>query len=685
VKLPKVKVVPEYTRFKGGMDLESPALSIAPGALLAGMNYVAGTDGGYERIDGYERFSGQTAPSDATYHYCSCTFSNGGPDVGDTVTGVTSSKTGVVITVGSNYINITKRSGTFSATEVFNVGATAKGTFTAAHAEKGETTSLLHATALNAAADVYRVDIAAPTGSSVGAGKGGLALLNGVLYAFLDNTAGDAGLIFKQSTSGWTGIALQYEISFTTGVGVIADGAAITQLTSTAAATVARVVLKSGTWAAGNAAGKLIINTIAGTFDATHAIQVGGVTKCTASSLATAITISPGGRYEFVVYNFTGSTATKRIYGCDGKNRGFEFDGTVYVPIDTGMTADTPERVSAFKKQLFFSFKGSSQNSGIGTPYVWSALTGATEIAIGDDITGYSVEAKTLLIASRNSTHQLSGNNVTDFVLDPLEGGTGAIPNTIQKVGTTYCLDDRGLIQITRVQEYGNFNLGTVSRRIQSKINDMRAVAIASSIYNAKNQYRLYGSDGTGICVTVGADNNGITHSFTLFKYPVNVVCAVSGEDSTGKDVVFFMSDAGMIYQADKGSSFDGEAIEAYVWLPFNNSKSPSVLKTYRKATIEMTSIGYASLRFNVEFNYGDTDIESHLTENVTLSGVGGYWDLADWDEFYWDSKVVANPSFSLSGDGYNASLIIYSNTDLDLGHKLDGAIIHYTPRRLVR
>ena len=684
MNLPKTKVIPEYTRFKGGMDLSSPALSIDPGALLLGMNYTVGTDGGYERIDGYERFSGQAAPSDATYYYCPCTFTSGGPAAGDTVTGATSSKTGVVVVVGSDYINITKRSGAFTATEVFTVGGAPKGTFTATHTEKGETTSLLHATAMNAAADIYRADIAAPTGS-VDAGKGGLAILNGVLYAFLDNAGGTAGVIYKQSTAGWVSIALQYEISFTTGTAAISDGAAITQSVSGATATVGRVVLQSGTWAGGTAAGRLIINTITGAFDATNAIQVGGVTKCTASSLATAIAILPGGRYDIINYNFTGSTATLRIYGCDGINRGFEFDGTVYVPISTGMTIDTPEHVAAYKKQLFFSFKGSSQNSGIGTPYAWTAALGATEIAIGDNITGYSVEAKALLILSRNSSNQLLGNNATDFVLDALEAGTGAIANTIQKIGQTYCLDDRGIIQITRAQEYGNFNLGTVSRKIQSKIDDLRVVAIASSVYKTKNQYRIYGSDSTGICLTVGADRNGLTYSYTLFRYPVNVACTVSGEDSTGKDVIFFMSDAGMVYQADKGSSFDGEAIEAYVWLPFNNSKAPSVLKTYRKATIEMTSIGYASLRFNVEFNYGDTDIQSHLTELVTLSGVGGYWDMAYWEEIYWDSKVVSNPYFTLSGDGYNASLIIYSNTDLDLGHKLDGAIIHYTPRRLVR
>jgi len=248
-----------------------------------------------------------------------------------------------------------------------------------------------------------------------------------------------------------------------------------------------------------------------------------------------------------------------------------------------------------------------------------------------------------------------------------------------------YCLDDRGIIQITRAQEFGNFNLGTVSGKVQKVIDSLRAVVVASSVYRAKDQYRLYGTDSTGLCMTIGIGDRGLEYSFTEFLYPVNVACAVSGEDSTGKDVVFFGSNAGMVYQADKGSSFDGEDIEAYIWLPFNHSKSPEVLKSYRKATIEMTATGYAALRFGVEFSYGDTDIQSHRTEMKEIAGTGGYWDLADWDEFYYDTKVVSSPSISIAGDGTNISPIIYSKSDIDLGHKLDGVMIQYTPRRLVR
>lgn len=140
-----------------------------------------------------------------------------------------------------------------------------------------------------------------------------------------------------------------------------------------------------------------------------------------------------------------------------------------------------------------------------------------------------------------------------------------------------------------------------------------------------------------------------------------------------------------MVYQMGLGSSFDGDEIEAYIWLPFNHSKSPEVLKSYRKATLEMTSTAYAAIRFGVEFSYGDTDIQSHMTQTQEILGTGGYWDLSNWDEFFYDTKIVSSPSISIAGDGTNISLILYNKSDIDLGHKLDGVIIQYTPRRLVR
>lgn len=679
--MPKVNVESKYVKFKGGLDLDSPALTLYPGVLIATMNYIADTDGGYERIDGYERFDGRAAPSAATYYYTSCTFTDGGPSAGDTITGVTSGATGVVIVVGADYICYTKLAvDVFTATEVYNVGGNPKGTFTSVHTAKGESTAFLDAQALNLAADQYRSDIAAPTGS--GAIRG-LVILAGVLYAFRDNAGGTAGLIYKQSAAGWVAVTLLEEIDFTTGTGLIAEGDTITGALSGATAVVSRVVLESGEWGV-DAAGRLIISGGAGRPFQAENLTVTGV-EAAATGAEAAITIAAGGRYEFDIYNFSGSTDTRRIYGCDGVNRGFEFDGTVYAPIDTGMTVDTPNYVKCAKQQLFFSFGGSSQNSGVNQPYNWAPITGASEIAVGDNISGYEVESETIIISSRNSTNQLRGSNVDTFFLDPIDAEIGCIPRTMQKLGQAICLDDRGVIAISRAQEYGNFNLGTLSRNVQSIIDSMRSVVVASSVHRTRNQYRLYGSDSTGICMTIGKGPNGLEYYFTQFDYPVNVACATSGEDSTGKDVVFFGSDAGMVYQADKGTSFDGEDIEAYCIFPYNNFKSPRYLKTFRHCTIEMAASGYVSLVFSASFSYGATDLQSHVSKTIEQQGLGGYWDLANWGEIYWDGQIVSNPSFTLEGNGSNISVTVYSKNDYSPAHKLDGLIIEYTPRRLIR
>lgn len=679
MKLVNVPVKPEYASIGGGLDQITPHLSIAQGHLIDCINYEAGVSGGYQRIDGYERYDGQPSPSDATYYMGLTTDSCLGViNVGDTVTGETSGAIGLVSRVTADVINLTKVTGTFQAENILRSGVVV-GSFSDTPSFNGENTTLENATALAAAAEQYREDISAPTGSGP---IRGLTILKGVLYCFRDNAAGTSGQIFKATSNGWVLIQLYRAISFTSGIAPIADGSIVTQVVSGAQAIVKRTVHESGEWGT-TATGRLILSNITGTFNNTGAIQVGGVTAVTASSTTNQISILPGGRYETVAYNFYGSSNTQRIYGADGINKGFEFDGDVYIPINTGMENDIPEYVYAHKKQLFFSFKASLQNSGVGTPYIWTAISGANELGIGDDITGIvSLPGQAMAIMSRNSSNQLLGSNIDDFKLDSISDEVGCIPRTIQRLGDSYCLDDRGLISIYASNKFGNFEQSTISRLVQASINDIRSKVVASSVYRSRNQYRLYGSDGSGICMTLMANNK---IGFTKFQYPINVACAISGENQTGKDVVFFGDDSGMVYQADKGSSFDGFDIEAFLQLPFNHSRSPSMLKTYRKAVVEMTAQNYAALYIIPDFSYGSPDIPSHPSQEVSIQGSGGYFDVNNWDSFFYDAASIASPAIRITGTGSNIGFIIYSKNKIDMGHKIDGILLHYTPRRLVR
>lgn len=674
MKLPYTKVVAEYTKFIGGLDQEAAAMTFPPGSVYISQNYVSTTDGGYRRVDGYERYSGQPSPSDASYTSFLVTFS-ATVSVGDLVTGTTSGSTGVVASVDALSMQLTKLSAAFQL-EAITVGGSPKGTITTLNA--GIETVLADATALAASADIYRDDIAKPAGTYP---IRGLGILKGTLYSFVDNIGGTAGEIYKATTSGWAAVALLSEISFNTGSGLIVDGDTITQAISGATALVKRVVLETSAWGA-NAGGRLILTNITGTFDATSDLQIAAATQATATSLVTAITILPGGRYEIVETNFGGDVDTTRLYGADGVNRGFEFDGEVYVPIETGLVDDTPLHVAEHKLQLFFSFRSSSFNSVPGLPYEWSAVSGASEIAIGDNITGYKdLAGEALGIFGRNHTKQLVGNNIDDFQLDNISNEIGALSYSVQQMETTFAFDDRGIVRTVASDAYGNFQQAVLSRKIQKLINNMQAVFVASTIYRLDDQYRLYGSDGSGICMT----RVGKHYDFTFFSYPDVVSCVTYGEDASGNSVVFFGTSDGMVMQADKGSSFDGADIEAFITFPFNNSESPTTLKTYRKATLEMSSERYTALKFSTELSYGSATLPANDLLNQIIIGPGGFWDINNWDDFFYDQETIASPSFRVNGTGINMGLTIYSKSSIDAGHKFDGIIVHYTPRRLQR
>jgi hypothetical protein len=675
--LPSVDIRTDYAKLAGGLDLVSPALSVRPGFLLDAVNYEPGVFGGYKRIDGYERFDGRASPSSGTYYYTTYTPTTTAPAVGATLT--QGAVTAVVAVVADGVLALTKvAGGTLAAGAYTGSGG---GALTMTPLARGYSTGYDDAYALNAAADLYRASIAAVPGSG---SILGVWIYNGTVYAFRNNAGGTAAEMHKSTASGWSAVSLGREIAFTSGgTYVIAEGNTITGATSAATAVITRVVLRSGSWAAGDAAGYLVFASQTGTFQSENLNVGANLNVATIAGNSSAITLSPSGRYEFINYNFSGSTNTFRMYGCDGVNTAFEFDGTVYVPIHTGMATDTPNYIVAHKKKLFLSFRASLQNSGEGNPYQWSVVTGASEIGIGEDITGLLVQpGDVLAIFTRNSIKQLVGSTISDFVLSELAPETGAIGHTVQNIGVAYCLDDRGITQITRTQAYGNFNHTTASRLAQPVIDALRSKVVASTVYRSRNQYRLYANDGTGVIMTV---EGGKVVGITKLEYPVNVTCACSGEDSTGKDVVFFGDDDGFVYQADKGSSFDGEEIEAYIRPAFNHSGSPRIRKRYRKATLEMSAEGYAAIRIQPEFTYGDEDAASHVLQTSTVQGSGGYYDVDNYEAIYYDARVVSSPEFGIAGTGTNVSIIFYSKSDIDLGHTLQGVLLQFTPRRLAR
>lgn len=681
VKIPPVQS--KYWAFNGGLDLVTPPFSIPAGCLRSCSNVEIGVNGGYTRIAGYERYSGKAKPSDANYAVLTCSVT--GVNVGDVLTDNAGTSYGTVIALPTGQAILTLITGTFSTGNV-KVGGTVKGTCTDAQMVNAASTMLLGATYRNLAADVYRALIAVVPGSG---SILGVHQYNSKVYAFRNNAGGTAAVLHEASASGWVAVTLYNEVRFTaaTGAATIIDGGTLTQGAVTAL--IKRVVVTSGSLAAGTAAGSLIVATPTGgtTHFVAGAATVGAGTL-TLSAAEAAISFLPGGRFEFESWNFGGAAGAKKMYGADGVNLAFEFDGTTLVPIRTGMTVDTPKFIKAHKNQLFLSFDGSAQHSGIGNPYTWTIVSGAGELGCGDTISGFvtlpgSQSGGAMCLKTKNRTLVLYGNDPTDWVLTPYSEEVGASPYTLQFITQAVCLDKQGIISLAATQSYGNFATAVMSDKITPSLNDLIPAVISSCIMRKKNQYRLFFSGGLAFFVTF---NGQKIHGITQIDFPNTVSCITSLEGADGTEQIYFGSTDGYVYQMESGTSFDGANINWSAELVFNHLGSPRQLKSYRKAVTETTGSDCAEYSMFYSVGYGSQEYQASAVVSDTLNLTSSRWDSATtWDQFQWDGRSLSPSECSLSGTAENISLFYSGSSDMFEQFTLNGVLLNYVPRRQLR
>ena len=693
-KFPASSMRAMYFTLEGGENLTDPALSIPPGNLIFGRNYEVDPEGGYHRIDGFERYDGRSPkPSESKYYILE--FQTGTTNMVDTavITGATSSATAelvadAVVESGSfagndavGYLVIALVTGTFQVGENIQVSASTTSVVKTLANISGATTDALDSTYAQAAEERARSKISAVPGSG---NMRGVWSYNGTVYAFRDNAGGTECKMYKATSTGWTAVDLGQYIKYTNGLVAVSEGATLTGGTSGATATVRRVVIRTGSVGASNAVGLFVLSNVSGTFQNAEALEVSSVAVATASTALVTVALNPSGRYEFTNYNFGGTTSTHRMYGCDGKNEAFEFDGTYWTPIFTGMTTDVPIHIAPHKNHLFLAFaKGSLQHSSIADPYAWTVVTGATEIGTGDDITGLQVlPADVLAIYNRNRTYMLYGTSTSDWNLKTFSNESGAIEWTIQRLGDVIYLDDRGITNLAAVNAFGDFAASALSKKIRPLIQDKRGTAISSVRVRAKNQYRIFFSDGTGIYGTFSGNRIAGFIRVNLGK-TIYTVC--SAEDSLGDEVLFFGSNDGYIYQLDSGTNFDGSSVEALLRLSYYHYDTPTKDKRFRKVHFEMAADSDISLQFAPAFSYSDPDAPEAQTKSLSVSGGGGYWNIDDWDAFNWTAAVVSTAEQNIDGIGTNMGILILSEATYEKPHTLQGLTVHYSPRRTRR
>ena len=697
----------DKVNLKGGLDLVTSVEALSPGNMLACRNYEPYfVGGGYRRLNGYEIFDGQLRPHLAEYWKVDLTSISAGPfQYGETVTAVLAGfddETAIVVEYeidteaadDTGYMIITNLSNDVDEDAVWTGGTSgATGTGLSASEFQGQDDEDLHDQAQLAAEDYRRSFITeVGLGSCIGQTKG-VNVYDDTVYAFRNLTGDTEGSMWKSTTSGWEQIALGFKVRFENGTTEPNEGDTITGVSTGATCVIQRVVVTAGMFPGDDAVGYVVTGEVlTGPFIAGEDLQVGGETFAVADASLPQVTqtLPPDGRYRFRNYNFGGHSSTFRMYGVNGEGQSFEFDGTVFVLIETGMDVDKPTHIGVHRGHVLLAFPGGSlQHSGKNKPLSFQPVLGANEIMAGDEVTGFIEEVGDVsFVFTRNKTFRLEGFVQENIQLKLHNTETGAISDSIQRIGRSVYLDDRGFTQLPATDAFGDFASNQISLLVDPLIrNFLKSSTVDASVINrGQSMYRCFFSNKGAI--SIGFSGNQV-NGITAIDYGLSITDTANGEmtneEGLSVERLFLSDEDGNVFEIDVGRNFNGEPLEAYFMLAYHFSGQPEYNKRYRRATLYIRGEGRTTIRISADYNYNEDaqNFERILDEAVPLGG--GRYGIDRHHEFLYARASEGDIRVPMDSHARNVSLIFYHNEVNEEPHICDAVHYHLSRRRLIR
>lgn len=386
------------------------------------------------------------------------------------------------------------------------------------------------------------------------------------------------------------------------------------------------------------------------------------------------------GRHEFTEGNVYATESGNSLYGVGG---GLPFevksDGT-FSEITGAMAGAS--FIELHKNHLFLGFsRGSLQFSGIGDPFNWDASTGgAGEIGVGETLTGLLLgRGGTLHILCRDSVQTLYGTSAPDFQLKVTIPNSGAKAYSAQNFINPQFIAENGFSGLESTDKFGDFRPFQPGAKVEPIFRDadLANSVVCSMVSKDRGQYRVLFENGTGLY----SSPTGIT----MVKFPDRMQVAHSGERLNGEEVILTGDDKGRVYRMDNEAyTFNGEPIEAFLSLAYNDMGSPTVRKRYRRAFWDIRSGTDATIAIQPDFDFGQAQSARHLREIVTFILGGGRWNVDDYGDLRWSVPVLAQRPVDISGSGTAVNFSIYSNAP-SAPFEVLGYDIVFEQRRLKR
>ena len=334
------------------------------------------------------------------------------------------------------------------------------------------------------------------------------------------------------------------------------------------------------------------------------------------------------GRYNFVNYNFDG---TDKMLMVDGANLASVFDNSSVTDVSASGRPADPKFVEIFRSHAFYAgMSASPQELIFSVPFDEDNFTGgsgAGSIKVDEPIVGIKVFRENLFVFCEDSIFKIAGSSSSDFAVVPVTRAIGCVDGfSIQEIsGDLIYLAPDGLRTIAGTERIGDVELGTISKQIQPRLDNIDKDRISSVVIRAKSQYRLFFPDDSGgvtsspglLGVIKAGVDGGVGWEYADVRGIKPAYCT-SGFIN-GVETVLHGGYDGFVYKQETGNTFDGTNIAAIYRGPDYTMGDAGIRKMMQRIIWNYDNEGAVNSNFRIryDFNSSETPQPNQYTLNT--------------------------------------------------------------------
>ena len=339
------------------------------------------------------------------------------------------------------------------------------------------------------------------------------------------------------------------------------------------------------------------------------------------------------------------------------EHRLFNFDGTDKIVITTGTSnpqilntsfsttvvnatgTSNFKFVEIFKNHIFFaghssniqevSFMGPNQTND------FQSGNGGGTIKVDTEIVGLRTFRNSLIIFGKDKIFKLTGTSSANFAVTPVTRNIGCVDGrSIQELGgDVIFLAPDGLRTIAGTERIDDTELGTVSKQVQKRINEITTHNINSLVIRSKSQYRIFFPTSTsqaeggarGLLSVIKANPNTGSLGFEYADIKALKVSSTDSDFISDTETVIHGGYDGYVYQQESGNVFTRASsttnISSIYRSPDMTMGDPGIRKNMQKVIWNINPTGTLASSFLLEYDFSDVNVAQ--PEPYTLEATG--------------------------------------------------------------